>query len=110
LLLASGSIASAQGTDSIPDCSPLPKILRFTQPLYPPNVEPRGLPNPVSMVVEFTVTPEGRATQVLAVESDAGAYAREFREQAVQAMATVRFHRIPMSCRGRMKIAFKLAD
>jgi TonB family protein len=63
----------------------------------------------VSVVVEFTVPPEGRAAQVIVVESDADGYAREFSEQAVQAMATVRFHEIQMSCRGRMKIAFRIA-
>ena len=109
-LLATIVAPCTHATDAIAGCVPLPKILKFEQPLYPPDVEPRGLPSPVSVVVEFIVTPQGRASHVLTVESDAGTYAREFSEQAAQAMATILFDRIQRSCRGRMKIVFKIAD
>jgi hypothetical protein len=111
LALLMASIApSAYGLDAITECAPLPKVLRFDQPIYPPNVESRGLPSPVTLIVEFTITAEGRATDPLVVESDAGAYAREFSEQAARAMATLLFAGILEPCRGRMKIVFKVVD
>jgi len=79
----------------------------MAQPPYPPNIEPRGLPSPVSMTIEFTVTPDGRATQMVVIESNAASYRREFSEQAIQAMNTMRFERVAAACRGRMKIVFK---
>jgi hypothetical protein len=104
------SEAGAYGKDAVAECAPLPRILRFDQPAFPPDVELRGLPNPVSLMVEFIVTAEGRATDLLVVESDAGSYAREFSERAVRAAATMQFEGIRTPCRGRMKIVFKVVD
>ena len=110
LLLAAFLAPRAHAADEIATCSPMPSFLRFAQPLYPPNVESRGLPSPVSMIVEFTVSPEGRASEARVIEIDAGTYAREFNEQAIQAVATWQFHRVPKKCRGRVKVIFKIAD
>jgi hypothetical protein len=109
-LLATIVAPCVYGMDTIAECSPLPKVLRFEQPDYPPNVELRGLPSPVSLIVEFTVTAEGRAADVLVVESNAATYAREFSEQAVRAVAMMQFGRVHTPCRGRMRIEFKVAD
>jgi len=97
----------AHGADAIPDCRPLPAVLRFDQPLYPPNVESRGLPNPVSLMVEFTANPDGRASEVVVVEVDAGTYSREFSEQAIRAMNTIRLERVPVACRSRLRMVFR---
>lgn len=107
VVLAAVSVACAHGADDVPKCDRLPKVLRLAQPPYPPNIEPRGLPSPVSMTIEFTVTPDGRATQMMVVESNATSYLHEFSEQALRAMSTMRFERVAAACRGRMKIVFK---
>jgi len=102
--------SSAQSSDAIAVCSPIPAVLHFSQPVYPANVESRGLPSPVSVTLEFTVSEEGRTSNALVVDSDAGTYAQQFGEQAIQAVATWRFHRVPKACRGRAKVVFKIAD
>ena len=98
-----------QAADEIPVCSPMPSVLRISQPLYPPNVETRGLPSPVSVVVEFTLSPDGHASGAKVIESEAGSYAREFGELAIDAVATWQFHHTANTCRGRAKVVFKIA-
>jgi TonB family protein len=110
LLLAGAVGPAASASDALSPCSPMPTLVRFSQPEYPPDIEPRGLPNPVSIVVEFTVTPDGRASDPLVLESDAGAYGKEFNARAILAVATWRFERIPKPCRGRIRVIFKIAD
>jgi len=100
----------AQASDAIAVCSPMPAVLHFSRPAYPANVESRGLPSPVSVTLEFTVSAEGRTSNALVVDSDAGTYAQQFGEQAIQAVATWRFLHVPKACRGRARVVFKIAD
>lgn len=109
LMLASVFVRAASAADAIRSCSPMPALVHSSQPEYPPIIETRGLPSPVSIVVEFTVTPEGHASDILIIETDAGTYAKEFNARAIQSVATWRFERIPEPCRGRAKVVFKIA-
>ena len=109
VLILGAFARDVQGADALITCSPMPSFLRFNQPLYPPIVESRGLPNPVSILVEVTISSDGRASDAMIIDSDAGAYTREFGEQTSKAVATWQFHRIPKPCRGRLRVVFKIA-
>jgi TonB family protein len=101
--------SSARAAEPLVVCSPMPALVRSSTPSYPPHMEPRGLPNPVSIVVELTISAEGHPSDARVIENDAGFYTRLFDEQALEAVATWRFSPISKPCRARVKIVFKVA-
>jgi TonB family protein len=109
-LIAVVLAASAQAADSIADCLPMPVVLLSSSPSYPTDVEPRGRPTPVTVVVELTVSAQGDPSDAVVVENDAGTHAKQFGMEALNAVATWRFKPIPSSCRGRVRVVFKVAS
>jgi outer membrane biosynthesis protein TonB len=104
-LIACGS---AHGTDAVPSCKALPEVAKLSEPEFPSSVESRGLPNPVTVLVEFTLHHDGSVSNPIAIEDDAGSYATKFRAQALQAVLSTRFKAGTPECRGRLKVAFKV--
>jgi hypothetical protein len=100
----------AHGADAIPSCKALPKVTKLSEPEFPASVEPRGLPNPVTVLVEFTLRLDGSVSNPIAIADDAGSYAAEFRAQALQTVLRTRFKSGALECRGRLKVAFKLVS
>ena len=85
-------------------CSSLPKI-RYNEQSYPLTDSPWG---PASVMLELTVTPKGRAQDVVVIENDAGDHADYFSKQAIESLKAIHFQEIDWPCRGRMKIVFRL--
>jgi outer membrane biosynthesis protein TonB len=100
----------ARGADAIPSCKALPEVAKLSEPEFPSDVESRGLPNPVTVLVEFTLRQDGRVSNPIAIETDAGSYAREFKARALHAILQTRFKPGVLECRGRMKVAFKVVS
>ena len=101
-------MAHAEG--GIAPCNKRPATFRLPEPSFPQDFESRGARWPITVIVEFTVGPGGFTVNARAVESHAGSYGPEFEELAVAAVMGTRFARISQPCRGRIKIAWKLAD
>jgi hypothetical protein len=91
-------------------CKALPEVTKLGEAESPHAVEPRGLPNPVTVLVEFTLRHDGSVSNPIAIEDDAGRYAPEFRAQALQTVLRTRFKSGALECRGRMKVAFKIVS
>lgn len=107
-ILSAIDFAHADGT--IRDCKPMPDIIRFGQPNYPTDLEIHDRPSPVSVLVEFVLSTDGSVSGAKAIESDAGYYRAEFEKSAVQALTGSRFKPSPRSCRGRIKVVFKIVE
>jgi hypothetical protein len=108
VLAALIACGNAHGADAIPRCQTLPAVSKMSEPDFPEDVEPRGLPNPVTVLVEFTLHQDGSVSDPVAIEVDAGSYVPQFKGRAVQAILRTRFKPGALECRGRMKVAFKL--
>jgi hypothetical protein len=106
-LIACGS---AHGTDAVPSCRALPEVAKVSEPELPPSVESRGLPNPVTILVEFTLHHDGSVSNPIVIEDDAGSYATKFRAQALQSVLRTRFRSGTPKCRGRLKVSFKVVS
>jgi hypothetical protein len=106
-LIACGS---AYGADSIPRCKALPPVAKLSEPEFPSDVEPRGLPNKITVLVEFTLRQDGSVWNPIAIVADAGSYASEFKARALQAVLATRFKSGARACRGRMRVEFKLVS
>src|SRR6187551_737469 len=91
VLVTSAVCGTALGADSIPSCKAPPVAEKLPQPTYPPDVESRGLPNPVTVLVEFTLGQDGSVSDVKAIETDAGGYAAAFEAEALRAVMATRF-------------------
>ena len=106
-LIACGSACAA---DAIPVCRALPEVTKWGEAKSPHAVEPRGLPNPVTVLVEFTLRFDGSVSNPVAIEDDAGSYAADFRAQALQTVLRTRFKSGALECRGRLRVAFKVVS
>ena len=91
-------------------CKKLPRVVRLAEPKFPKDFESRGVPMPITVMVEFTVRPDGTSADARAIETHAGGYGPEFEKLAVAAALETRFQRMTHSCRGRWKIVWKLGD
>lgn len=109
MLIAAVPLGSdtAIASDGIQPCESLPAVVKLGEPKLP-DVEPRGLPNPVVVTVEFTLAKDGRVSDAVATDIDATGRLKEFETRAVQAVNATRFEPGPRICRGRIRIAFKL--
>jgi hypothetical protein len=108
VLIALIACVTAHAADMIPTCKTLPGVSKPSEPEFPTDLESRGLPNPVAVLVEFTLHKDGRVSNPLAVYSDAGNYAPEFKARAVRAVLRTRFKPNDLKCRGRMTVKFKI--
>lgn len=109
-LIAQVAFGAAHCSDALPSCKALPGIVKLAQPDYPPDVETRGLPNPVTVLVEFTLHRDGSVSDPSVIESDAGTYATQFAARALQAIRETRFKPAAIDCRGRMRVVFKIVS
>lgn len=100
----------AQADGALTACDPMPKALHVEEPYFP-NVEPRGLPAPISILLEFTIHSDGSVGDVVVVRRDAPSMSdllgRTIDAEARSAMARSRFERSASSCRGRMRLVVK---
>lgn len=101
-------VALADG--ALTACDPMPKAIRIEEPYFP-NVEPRGLPTPISILLEFTIHPDGSVGDVIVIRREAPSMSellgRTIDDEARSAMARSRFERGATPCRGRMRLVVK---
>ena len=109
-LVALLACCNARASDPLQTCKAPPRLEKLAQPEFPSDVEVRGLPNPVTVLVEFTLGRNGSASDPIAVESDASSYAKQFESRAVRAILKTRFKPTTAECRGRMRVTFKIVS
>jgi outer membrane biosynthesis protein TonB len=110
VLVALIACGRAQGADTVPTCKSLPSVEKLMQPEFPSDIEPRGMPNPVTVLVEFTLRQDGSVADPIAIEADAGSYNSEFKARALRAILGTRFKPGSPECRARMRVAFKIVS
>ena len=91
-------------------CNKLPATVRLPEPPFHEDFESRGTPWPITVLVEFTLRPDGTTVDARATESHAGSYGPVFEKLAVEVVLSAQFQRISQTCRGRIKIMWKLVD